>query len=52
MSRLDRLREGLELPLLVSSPTNVRYLTGLASSNAYLLVEPERVRLLTDFRYL
>ena len=52
MSRLDRLREGLELPLLVSSPTNVRYLTGLASSNAFLLVEPERVRLLTDFRYL
>jgi Xaa-Pro aminopeptidase len=51
VSRLDRLREGLEAPLLVSSGTNVRYLTGLASSNAYLLVAPERVRLLTDFRY-
>jgi len=52
MSRLDRLRERLEGPLLVSSATNVRYLTGLSSSNAYLLVEPERVRLLTDFRYI
>jgi len=52
MSRLDRLRETLEAPLLVSSGTNVRYLTGLESSNAYLLVEPERVRLLTDFRYI
>jgi Xaa-Pro aminopeptidase len=52
VSRLDLLREGLEAPLLVSSGTNVRYLTGLDSSNAYLLVEPERVRLLTDFRYI
>ena len=42
MTRLDRLRQGLEAPLLVSSGTNVRYLTGLDSSNAYLLVEPER----------
>ena len=31
---------------------NVRYLTGFASSNAALLVEPERVRLFTDFRYV
>ena len=31
---------------------NVRYLTGSASSNAALLVEPERVRLFTDFRYV
>jgi Xaa-Pro aminopeptidase len=52
VSRLDRLREGLDAPLLVSSPTNVRYLTGLDSSNAFLIVEPERVRLLTDFRYI
>jgi Xaa-Pro aminopeptidase len=49
--RVDRLREGLEEPLLVSNPTNVRYLCGLASSNAALFVEPERVRLYTDFRY-
>jgi Xaa-Pro aminopeptidase len=52
VSRIDRLRERLERPLLVTSPVNVRYLTGLASSNAALLVEPERVRLFTDFRYL
>ena len=49
--RIDRLRERLEEPLLVSSPANVRYLCGLASSNAALVVEPERVRLYTDFRY-
>jgi Xaa-Pro aminopeptidase len=49
--RVDRLREKLEEPLLVSSSTNVRYLCGLASSNAALFVEPERVRLYTDFRY-
>jgi Xaa-Pro aminopeptidase len=53
MSRLDRLREGLgTTPFLVSSAINVRYLTGLQSSNAYLLVEPDRVRLFTDFRYI
>jgi Xaa-Pro aminopeptidase len=51
-ARLDRLRGGLERPLLVTSLTNVRYLTGLRSSSAALLVEPERLRLFTDFRYL
>jgi Xaa-Pro aminopeptidase len=49
--RLDRLRDVLEEPLLVTSPVNVRYLTGFASSNPALLVEPERVRLFSDFRY-
>jgi Xaa-Pro aminopeptidase len=49
--RVDRLRERLEEPLLVSAPANVRYLTGFVSSNAALLVEPERVRVFTDFRY-
>jgi Xaa-Pro aminopeptidase len=49
--RVDRLRERLEEPLLVTAPANVRYLTGFVSSNAALLVEPERVRLFTDFRY-
>ncbi len=51
MSRIDKLRASLEEPLLVSNPVNVRYLTGFASSNAALLVEPERVRLFSDFRY-
>jgi Xaa-Pro aminopeptidase len=35
----------------VSAPVNVRYLTGFESTNAALLVEPDRVRLFTDFRY-
>jgi Xaa-Pro aminopeptidase len=47
-----RLREQLELPLLVTDPTNLRYLTGFQSSNAALLVEQDRTRLFTDFRYL
>ena len=41
MSRLERLAERLELRLLVSEPVNVLYLTGLASSNAALLVDPD-----------
>ena len=49
--RLERLQASLEEPLLVSSPVNVRYLCGLDSSNAALLIEPDRVQLFTDFRY-
>jgi Xaa-Pro aminopeptidase len=49
--RIDRLREGLDEPFLVTNGDNVRYLAGFASSNAALLVERERVRLFTDFRY-
>ena len=41
-SRLDRLREGLDAPLLVTNLTNVFYLTGFESSNAALVVDPER----------
>jgi Xaa-Pro aminopeptidase len=51
-ARLDRLRARLEGPLLVTTPANVFYLTGFESTNAALLVEPDRVRLFTDFRYL
>jgi Xaa-Pro aminopeptidase len=51
VSRVDRLRESLEEPLLVTNGVNVRYLVGFASSNAALLVEPDRVRLFSDFRY-
>jgi Xaa-Pro aminopeptidase len=50
--RIERLRELLEEPLLVTNPVNVLYLTGFDSSNAALLVEPDRVRLFTDFRYI
>lgn len=52
MSRLDRLRGRLEEPLLVTNLVNIRYLCGFDSSNAALLVEPDRVRLFTDFRYV
>jgi Xaa-Pro aminopeptidase len=50
--RIARLRELLEEPLLVTNLVNVLYLTGFESSNAALLVEPDRVRLFTDFRYI
>jgi Xaa-Pro aminopeptidase len=50
-ARVDKLRAKLEQPLLVSDPANVRYLSGLASSNAALLVDEERVQLFTDYRY-
>lgn len=49
--RIERLRARLEEPVLVSNPTNVRYLTGFQSSNAVLLVDPDRVKLFSDFRY-
>lgn len=50
-TRLERLQAKLAEPLLVSSPVNLRYLTGFRSTNAALLVEPGGVRLFTDFRY-
>ena len=50
--RIARLASSLEEPLLVTNPVNVRYLAGFDSSNAALFVEPERVRLFTDFRYI
>ena len=52
MSRIERLAALLDEPLLVSSGVNVRYLTGLSSSNAALLVDPAgEATLYTDFRY-
>jgi len=51
VTRLERLQEAIEEPLLVSNLVNVRYLAGFDSSNAALVVEPERVRLFSDFRY-
>jgi Xaa-Pro aminopeptidase len=50
-ARVERLRSALEEPLLVTNPVSVRYLSGFKSSNAALLVEPDRVRLFADFRY-
>jgi Xaa-Pro aminopeptidase len=52
MSRIDALRAKLDEPLLVTNLVNIRYLCGFDSSNAALLVEQDRVRLFTDFRYI
>ncbi len=59
MTRVELLAALLEEPLLVAGPpyvlggqANVRYLTGLQSSSAAVLVEPDgRATLYTDFRY-
>jgi Xaa-Pro aminopeptidase len=50
-ARVEALQARLEEPLLVTNPVNVRYLTGFQSSNAALVVDRERVRVFTDFRY-
>jgi Xaa-Pro aminopeptidase len=49
--RIGRLRAALEEPLLLTNPTNILYLCGFRSSNAALLVDQDRARLFTDFRY-
>ena len=52
MSRIERLAALLDEPLLVTSGINVRYLTGLSSSNVALLVDSAGdATLFTDFRY-
>jgi Xaa-Pro aminopeptidase len=52
LSKIERLAALLDEPLLVTSVVNVRYLTGLSSSNAAVLVEPDgEATLYTDFRY-
>src|SRR5256885_12550479 len=50
-ARAEKLIDKLEEPLIVTTPANVRYLTGFVSSNVSVVVEPERVCLFTDFRY-
>ena len=50
--RIEALAGRLELPLLVTAPANVWYLTGLRSSNAAVLVEPDAsATVYSDFRY-
>jgi Xaa-Pro aminopeptidase len=59
VTRIERLAALLEEPILVAGPpyvlggqANVRYLTGLQSSNAAVLVAPDgSATLYTDFRY-
>jgi Xaa-Pro aminopeptidase len=54
-SRVKRLQTELESidaeALLVTSLTNVRYLTGFAGSNGQVLVTPDDARFMTDGRY-
>jgi Xaa-Pro aminopeptidase len=50
-THIEKLREKLEEPLIVTTPANIRYLTGFVSSNVSVVVDPERVQLFTDFRY-
>jgi Xaa-Pro aminopeptidase len=53
MTRIAALAASLDAPLLVTSLTNVFYLTGFESSNAALLVRPNgKATLYTDFRYI
>jgi Xaa-Pro aminopeptidase len=52
MTRIEKLAALLDEPLLVTSGVNIRYLTGLSSSNAAVLVAPDGdATLFTDFRY-
>ena len=51
-ARLERVRAATEDAFLITKPVNVTWLTGLESSNAGVLVEPDRERIFTDFRYL
>jgi Xaa-Pro aminopeptidase len=54
-SRLAALADALSAAhldaLLVTSPANIRYLTGFSGSSALLLVSPHETVFLTDFRY-
>jgi Xaa-Pro aminopeptidase len=54
--RIARLRAALDAldaaTFLVTSPVNVRYLTGFESSNAAALIGADRVILVTDGRYI
>jgi Xaa-Pro aminopeptidase len=51
VTRLQQLQQRIAEPFLVTAPVNVHYLTGFQSTNPALLVEPDRARLFSDFRY-
>ncbi len=54
--RLERLRERMEglgiEALLITSPTNIRYISGFTGSYAFLLITRTSSLLLTDMRYI
>lgn len=49
--RVERLLAGLQRPLLISSLTNIRYLTGFTGSSASIVATPSGMTFLTDGRY-
>jgi len=55
MGRLETVRsfldQGEASAILISDPVEVRYITGLKSSNMYLLIRKDSAIILTDFRY-
>ena len=55
VSRVERLRAGMPAAgidaLLVTSLTNVRWLTGFTGSNGWVLITPHEMTLITDGRY-
>ncbi|MFH1006435.1 MAG: Xaa-Pro peptidase family protein [Candidatus Latescibacterota bacterium] len=54
-NRIDKLRNALQTAeldaVLVSDPLHIRYLTGFSGDSGWVLVGPETVFLITDFRY-
>jgi Xaa-Pro aminopeptidase len=50
-NRVDRLLAELERPLLITSLTNIKYLTGFSGSSASIVASPQGITFLTDGRY-
>lgn len=50
--RLSRLMAERHRPILITSLTNIRYLTGFTGTSAYLVVAPDRNVFVTDGRYV
>lgn len=50
-TRVGRLLAERQRPLLITSLTNIRYLTGFAGSSATIVASPDGITFLTDGRY-
>ena len=48
---IRRLQKAETESLLVTSATNVSYLTGFSGDSSFLLIGPDRTRLISDRRY-
>lgn len=51
LTRLERLQQGLSVPLLLVNLPGIHWLTGFTGSFAVVLVFPDRVCFITDRRY-